>query len=105
MNSVAGPAGANYREVVCNPSLSANYGKGVNDPSSIAVCYTVTDMSFENFEFYVPTVLEDIRRLGIIVTSAGFLSGVLEGGNTWLAIWLALVGIFLLALGNMRKKR
>lgn len=63
--------------------------------SSIAVCYTVV---FENLEFYVPTVLGDIRRQGIIVTSAAFLSGVLEGGDTWLAIWL--VALFGYSAGN-----
>ena len=30
MNSAAGPAGANYRDVVCNPTLSANHTEQAN---------------------------------------------------------------------------
>ena len=42
-----------------------------------------------------------VRRLGIILTSAGLVSAFIEGGNTLVAAGLALVGIGALVLGNL----
>ena len=42
-----------------------------------------------------------VRRLGIILASAGLVSAFLEGGNTLVAAGLALVGIGALVLGNL----
>ena len=44
---------------------------------------------------------EDVRRLGIILASAGLLSAFLEDGDPLVAAGLALVGIVALVLGNL----
>ena len=44
---------------------------------------------------------EDVRRLGIILTSAGLLAGVLEEGNIVTAGGLVLAGLALLWFGNL----
>ena len=51
--------------------------------------------------FNPTTSREDIRRLGIILASAGLLSAFLEGGDPLVAAGLALVGIGALVLGNL----
>ena len=51
--------------------------------------------------FNPTTSREDIRRLGIILASAGLLSAFLEGGDPLVAAGLALVGIVALVLGNL----
>ena len=48
------------------------------------------------------TVQEDMRRLGIILTSAGLLSGFLEGGAPLTVYGLILAGILPLVIGNLR---
>ena len=50
--------------------------------------------------FNPTTTREDIRRLGIILASAGLLSAFLEGGDPLVAAGLALVGIGALVIGN-----
>jgi hypothetical protein len=47
------------------------------------------------------TAWEDVRRLGIILTSAGLLAGVLEEGNIATAVGLTLAGLVLLWFGNL----
>ena len=51
--------------------------------------------------FNPTTSREDIRRLGIILASAGLLSAFPEGGDPLVAADLALVGIGALVLGNL----
>ena len=51
--------------------------------------------------FNPTTSREDIRRLGIILASAGLVSAFLEGGDLLVAAGLALVGIGTLVLGNL----
>lgn len=70
-----------------------------------ALCYTVHDMKSEDLEFYEPTIREDIRRLGIIMTAAGLVSGVLEDADPWVAFFLAVSGLLALVLGNLRYKQ
>ncbi|MCY4428372.1 MAG: hypothetical protein OXC05_15275 [Halieaceae bacterium] len=48
------------------------------------------------------TVQEDMRRLGVILTSAGLLSVLLEDGNLLAASGLALTGLLSLVVGNLR---
>ena len=47
------------------------------------------------------TTWEDVRRLGIILTSAGLLAGVVEEGNIVTAGGLTLAGLALLWFGNL----
>ena len=47
------------------------------------------------------TTWEDVRRLGIILTSAGLLAGVLEEGDIVTAGGLVLAGLALLWFGNL----
>ena len=60
------------------------------------LCYTAIAMIFNP-----TTTREDIRRLGIILVSAGLLSAFLEGGDLLVAAGLALVGIGALVIGNL----
>lgn len=60
------------------------------------LCYTTVTMMFNP-----TTTREDIRRLGIILASAGLLSAFLEGGDLLVAAGLALVGIGALVIGNL----
>ena len=53
------------------------------------------------YDFNPTTTREDIRRLGIILASAGLLSAFLEGGDPLVAAGLALVGIGALVIGNL----
>ena len=69
------------------------------------LCYTVHDIKSEHLEFYEPTIREDIRRLGIIMTAAGLVSGVLEDADLWVAFFLAISGLLALVLGNLRYKQ
>ena len=62
-------------------------------------------MKLKEVEFYEPTIREDIRRLGIIMTTAGLVSGVLEDGDPWVAFFLAVAGLLSLVLGNLRYKQ
>lgn len=64
----------------------------------VCLCYTTTTMVFNP-----TTTREDIRRLGIILASAGLLSAFLEGGDPLVAAGLALVGIGALVLGNLEQ--
>ena len=47
------------------------------------------------------TTREDVRRLGIIISSAGLVSAFLEGGDLLVAAGLMLAGIVALVLGNL----
>ena len=47
------------------------------------------------------TTREDVRRLGIIISSAGLVSAFLEGGDLLVAAGLLLAGIVVLVLGNL----
>ena len=53
--------------------------------------------------FNPSTTREDIRRLGIILASAGLLSAFLKGDDPPVATGLALVGIGALVLGNLEQ--
>ena len=44
---------------------------------------------------------EDVGRLGIIISSAGLLSALLEGGGPLVAPSLILAGFVALVLGNL----
>ena len=59
-------------------------------------------MKRNKLHFYIPTVLEDARRLGIIMMTISFVNGVLEDGNLWVAFSLAVVGGGVLVIGNLR---
>ena len=66
----------------------------------VCLCYTPSTMTFNP-----TTSREDIRRLGIILASAGLLSAFLEGGDPLVAAGLAPVGIGALVLGNLEHNR
>ena len=51
--------------------------------------------------FNLTTAREDVRRIGIVLVSAGLLSAFLEGADPLVAAGLALVGIVALVLGNL----
>ncbi len=54
--------------------------------------------------FNPTTIREDIRRLGVILTSAGLLSAILEGGRLLVAAVLVSGGVLTLVVGNLEIK-
>ena len=58
--------------------------------------YIVTVMNFN-----LTTAREDVRRIGIVLVSAGLLSTFLEGADPLVAARLAMVGIVALVPGNL----
>lgn len=61
----------------------------------LTLCYTA------KVKLNPTTAWEDVRRLGIILTSAGLLAGVLEEDNIAIAIGLTLADLVLLWFGNL----
>ena len=54
--------------------------------------------------FNSTTIREDIRRLGIILTSAGLLSAILEGERPLVVTILVSGGVLALVIGNLETR-